>query len=219
MKPAYLCRNIALWLALPLACAGTSAAQAPGTGAVKGTVYDPTGLAIQNAQVTVVNDATNAMRTATTTTAGVFSVSLLSPGRYTITIEAPGFAKRTAKSIPVVVSETNAVEFRLQVANVAESVSVEPNLALAQTESASLGRAVDQQTINALPLSNRNYTQILSLSPGVVVELPNASALGRGTQDVTANGSKTTSNNIQFNGIDANNLSQNSAASDGEDRA
>jgi hypothetical protein len=80
-----------------------------------------------------------------------------------------------------------------------------------------IGRAVDKETIEALPLSNRNYTQILSLSPGVVVELPNAAALGRGTQNVTANGNKTTSNNIQFNGIDANNLSQNSAASDGEE--
>ncbi len=147
----------------------------------------------------------------------MFSVSLLSPGTYSITVDAPGFSQRTAKSINVVVSETNVVEFRLSVASVGESVNVEPSLELAQTESSSLGRAVDQQTIEALPLSNRNYTQILSLSPGVVVELPNASALGRGTQDVTANGSKTTSNNIQFNGIDANNLSQNSAANDGEE--
>ena len=51
----------------------------------------------------------------------------------------------------------------------------------------------------------------------MVVELPNAAALGRGTQNVTANGNKTTSNNIQFNGIDANNLAQNSAAGDGDE--
>jgi hypothetical protein len=192
-------------------------AQAPGTGAIKGTVYDPSGLAIQDAHVTVVNDLTNATRIASTNGAGLFSVSLLSPGPYSITVDAAGFATRTAKSINVVVSETNVVEFRLPVASVGESVNVEPSSELAQTESSALGRAVDQQTIEALPLSNRNYTQILSLSPGVVVELPNASALGRGTQDVTANGSKTTSNNIQFNGIDANNLSQNSAENDGEE--
>ena len=74
---------------------------------------------------------------------------------------------------------------------------------------------MDEQAINALPLSNRNFTQILSLSPGVVVGLPDATVLGRGTQDVTANGGKTTANNIQFNGVDANNLAQNSAAADG----
>ncbi len=218
MTPANLFRRTA-FLLIWMICSGpqSATAQAPGTGAIKGTVYDPSGLAIQNAHITVVNDLTNATRATTTSAAGSFAVSLLSPGAYSITVDAPGFAQRKTNSINVVVSETNVVEFRLPVASVGESVNVEPSSELAQTESSSLGRAVDQQTIEALPLSNRNYTQILSLSPGVVVELPNASALGRGTQNVTANGSKTTSNNIQFNGIDANNLSQNSAASDGEE--
>jgi Carboxypeptidase regulatory-like domain/TonB dependent receptor len=218
MTPAHLLRRTAFLFALLIGSGFQLAtAQAPGTGAIKGTVYDPSGLAIQDARITIVNDLTNATRVTTTSSAGVFAVSLLSPGAYSITVEAPGFAQRKTNSIHVVVSETNVVEFRLPVASVGESVNVEPSSELAQTESSSLGRAVDQQTIEALPLSNRNYTQVLSLSPGVVVELPNASALGRGTQNVTANGSKTTSNNIQFNGIDANNLSQNSAASDGEE--
>src|SRR6516165_3424835 len=216
MTRAHMLRRFAIVLML-LICIGFEmiTAQAPGTGAIKGMVYDPSGLAIQDAHIAVVNELTNAARTATTSATGAFSVSLLSPGPYSITVKAAGFAERTAKSINVVVSETNVVEFRLPVASVGESVNVEPSSELAQTESSSLGRAVDQETIEALPLSNRNYTQILSLSPGVVVELPDASALGRGTQDVTANGNKTTSNNIQFNGIDANNLSQNSAANDG----
>ena len=69
---------------------------------------------------------------------------------------------------------------------------------------------MDQTAIQALPLSNRNYTQILGLSPGVVVDLPNATGLGSGTQNVASDGAAPTSNNIQFNGIDANNLSENS---------
>ncbi len=134
-----------------------------------------------------------------------------------MTVESAGFAKKTAKGVSVVVSETGVVDFHLSIASVGTSVYVEPSPELAQTESSTLGRAVDLQTIEALPLSNRNYTQILSLSPGIVVELPNASALGRGTQNVTANGNKTTGNNIQFNGVDANNLQENSAASAGEE--
>ncbi len=81
---------------------------------------------------------------------------------------------------------------------------------IAQADSSTLGRAVDEQAIEALPLENRNFTQILSLSPGVAVALPNAAALGRGSQNVADNGAKTTSNNVQFNGVDANNLAQNS---------
>src|SRR5664279_14233 len=134
-----------------------------------------------------------------------------------VSVNAPGFELKSADSINVVVSETATVEFRLSVAKVGVNVKVESNAEIAQTESSALGRAVDQNTIEALPLSNRNYTQILSLSPGVIVALPDATALGRGTQDVTANGNKTTANNIQFNGIDANNLSQNSAANDVEE--
>ena len=55
------------------------------------------------------------------------------------------------------------------------------------------------------------FTQILSLSPGVAVALPNATALGSGSQNVSANGAKTVANNVQFNGVDANNLAQNSS--------
>jgi hypothetical protein len=81
---------------------------------------------------------------------------------------------------------------------------------LVQTASAALGRATDAQTIVALPLANRNFTQILGLSPGVIVGIPNAAALGKNSQNVSANGAKTTSNNFQFNGVDANNISENS---------
>ena len=191
--------------------------QAPGTGAIKGTVYDPSGAVVQNARVTVASEATDARRLASTDTTGTFRVPLLAPGPYSVTVESTGFGTETAKAVGVVVSETSVIDFRLSIASVGTDVIAQPGSELVQTESSTLGRAVDQQTIAALPLSNRNYTQILSLSPGVVVELPNASALGRGTQDVTANGNKTTGNNIQFNGVDANNLSQNSAASDGEE--
>lgn len=196
---------------------GAVFSQAPGTGAIKGTVYDPSGASIQSARVTVASEATKAARVTSTDATGAFSFPLLAPGPYSVTVESPGFGEEAATAIGVMVSETSVIDFHLAVASVGTDLYVEPGSELAQTESSTLGRAVDQQTIAALPLSNRNYTQILSLSPGVVVELPNASALGRGTQDVTANGNKTTGNNIQFNGVDANNLSQNSAASDGEE--
>ncbi|HEY2469596.1 MAG TPA: TonB-dependent receptor [Terracidiphilus sp.] len=191
--------------------------QAPGTGAIKGRVYDASSSAVQGAHVTLVSDETAASRVSSTDSSGSFGFPLLTPGAYSVTIESAGFAKKTTKNINVVVSETAVVDLHLSVAVAATNVYVESGIELAQTESSTLGRAVDRQTIEALPLSNRNYTQILSLSPGVVVELPSASALGRGTQDVAANGNKTTGNNIQFNGIDANNLSQNSAANDGEE--
>lgn len=194
-----------------------AAAQAPGTGAITGTVYDPTGRPIGQAAVTVEHEATHAARTAISDAAGTFRIPLLAPGDYVATVKADGFARATSQSIPVVVSETSSVEFHLPVAALQSSIEVSADEDIANAESSTLGRAVDEAAIQALPLSNRNFTQILSLSPGVVVSLPDATTLGRGTQDVTANGGKPTANNIQFNGVDANNLAQNSASGDGEE--
>jgi hypothetical protein len=210
-------RRSLIMAAILVVCSSTIYAQAPGTGAIKGTVYDQSTSAIRGAVVTLESETTQVSRTESTDSAGSFTFFLLAPGPYSVTVKAPGFAAKTAKSVSVVVTETSVVDFRLNVATVGTNVYVEPGTELAQTESSALGRAVDDRTIEALPLATRNYTQILSLSPGVVVELPNATALGRGTQNVAANGNKTTGNNIQFNGVDANNLSQNSAANDGEE--
>jgi len=192
-------------------------AQAPGTGAIRGTVFDPVGRPVPNADILIENQATRAQRSVLTDRSGEFSIALLTPGNYTASANATGFANAKASSVAIIVSETSKVDFHLAIAHEASTVEVAAGQELAETESSTLGRAVDEEAIQSLPLSNRNYTQILSLSPGVVVGLPDATMLGRGTQDVTANGGKTTANNIQFNGVDANNLAQNSAASDGEE--
>ena len=101
----------------------------------------------------------------------------------------------------------------LAVSGVKQSIDVENPSSVVNVESATLGGLVDGAAIQALPLSSRNFTQILGLSPGVVVDVPSATALGNGTQNVASNGATPTSNNIQFNGVDANNLLENSAAS------
>jgi Carboxypeptidase regulatory-like domain/TonB-dependent Receptor Plug Domain/TonB dependent receptor len=192
-------------------------AQAPGTGAIEGTVFDPAGRVLAKADITIENEATHVTRSVITNASGTFNAPLLLPGSYSMVVRVEGFEEKDARAVPVVVSETSTVEFHLALAQVGQTVEVAADTEMAQTQSSALGRALDQQAIAALPLANRNYTQILSLSPGVVVALPDATVLGRGTQDVTANGQKTTANNIQFNGVDANNLSQNSAMADGEE--
>lgn len=191
--------------------------QAPGTGAISGVISDTSSRMIGNAEVEAVNEATRASRSVFTSAEGVFRVPLLLPGSYTVTVKAAGFAPRTSAHIEVTVSETASLNLTLSVAGTGTTVEVDSDTEMVQQESSTLGRAVDQKAIEALPLANRNFTQILSLSPGVVVSLPDAAELGRGTQNVTSNGAKTTSNNVQFNGVDANNLSQNSAANDGEE--
>ena len=217
MRAASLRRQFALSTICALVLTGTAFGQTPGTGAISGVVYDPSNRVIANAVVLAVNEATQVSRSVITTPEGVFRVTLLTPGNYSVTIKADGFAEHTSRSIAVTGSETSSLNVTLTIAGASASVQVTNDAEMAEVESSTLGRAVGQEAAQALPLANRNYTQILGLSPGVVVALPDATALGRDSQNVTSNGAKTTSNNIQFNGIDANNLSQNSAANDGEE--
>jgi hypothetical protein len=185
-------------------------AQTPGTGAIAGAVTDPTGAVLTNASVEAVSQETNWSRTTRTTTDGLFRLTVLPPGAYSVIVSAPGFQTKQVDSIHVVAGETALVTVRLVVGTVTSETSVVTTPEFAQAESSVLGSVTDTRTITALPLANRNFSQILALSPGVVVDVPNAAALGKNTQNVSSNGAKTTANNFQFNGIDANNLSQGS---------
>jgi hypothetical protein len=204
-------RNLLLCGICMAAAAGISA-QSPGTGAIAGRITDSTGAALTRATFLAVDEATQMSRSAVSSDQGEFRISLLPPGSYSISASAPGFESRVVNHVSVVAGETATLEVRLSVGKAKDTVEVKDAADLAQTESSTLGRVIDEMAIESLPLANRNYTQLIALSPGVVVELPNAVALGRNSQNVSANGSKTTANNIQFNGIDANNLSQNSAS-------
>src|SRR6202048_2323180 len=192
-------------------------AQDAATGAIAGTVTDSSGAVIANAEVKVISPDTNAVRYARTNPHGVFHVPLLLPGSYSVTVSAAGFANHSFPETLVTVSETSSLNVILSIQQVFTNVEIKSGGEIAQLESSSLGRAANERDVAALPLANRNYTQILGLSPGVVVSIPNAAELGSGTQNVTSNGAKTTANNIQFNAVDAKNLGYNSAANDAEE--
>ena len=190
----------------------TLPAQTPGTGAIVGTVTDPSGASVADAVVRVVNNGTEFSREISTTRDGIFRCTLLPPGNYSLTIEAAGFETLSSPGISVLSSNTTSIDFKLQIGTSTTTVEVASNIELVNTQSSALGQTTDGQTIQALPLANRNFTQILALSPGVTVGVPDAGAFGKNTQNVMVNGAKTTANNFQFNGIDANNLSENSAS-------
>ena len=193
--------------------AAAAMAQTPGTGAISGTVFDPGNHVLAGAQVSAVEEATQRTRTAATGPEGDFRIPLLPPGNWTVTVSAQGFAASQPLPVNVTVSAVSSIRVVMAPASVNTTVQVSARLENAELETSALGGVVDETEIQALPLANRNYTQILGLSPGVVVDLPNAAQLGSGTENVASDGATPLANNIQFNGIDANNLAENSAAS------
>ncbi len=205
-------RLLAISSAILLCCINPITAQTPGTGAISGVVLDPTNRVVTNAEVTVVNQQTHASRHVQTSSEGLFRVPLLSPGRYLVSVSSPGFAGSSATEVPVVSGEVSSIDVTLRVASTRVDVQVNGGADRTELESSTIGGLVDTTAMETLPLSSRNYTQIIGLSPGVVADLPTATTLGNGTQNVASNGATPTANNIQFNGIDANNLQENSAA-------
>ena len=196
-------------------CASIAHAQSSGTGAISGTVTDPQGRAVPNATVTLTSLGTNQERTETTGPDGVYKFSLLPPGNYRMKFTAAGFKTGEVSSVTVDVTETPTVNEALEVGTVNQTVTVESTVQTLQTESSTLGSTVTGSQISALPMANGNYTEVLSLAAGATAGVDNATSLGKGTQDISANGVDPGSNNYQMDGVAVNNIANSGSSNDG----
>jgi hypothetical protein len=190
-------------------------AQSASTGALTGTVTDPSGGVVPGASVTLVNAATGQSQTTESGSNGVFRFSLLAPGTYSVKVSAAGFKTTEVPSVVVNVTETPVVDAKMEVGETSQQVTVSGEAVTLQTENAAAGTLVDSRAMTAIPLTTRNYTQVLSLSSGVTAGVNNAGLLGRGTQDTNVNGNTTSSNNYQMNGGSANVWSGGTATDNG----
>jgi outer membrane receptor protein involved in Fe transport len=193
--------------------------QAQTGGALTGTVTDSSRAVVVGATVSATAEASGQTQTVTTNGAGVYRFPFITPGAYRVEFTLQGFGKTTGRAI-VAVSETATLDATLAPAGIAEQVSVTEESPLLQTDDATLGRVVNERAVQEIPLSSRNFTQLLALSPGTSAPLNDAGALGRGTQTISASGARTVSNSLTIDGIDAvnihtNSLSENTSSSNG----
>jgi hypothetical protein len=186
----------ALWITTaPLLMAQTGS-----TGALAGTVTDPSGAVVSGATVIAMNVDTGQERSVTTSANGAYKFALLPPGTYSVKFSASGFKTVEVPSIKVNVTETAVLNHSLEVGAQTQQVTVEATAVTIQTENATNGGLVSSREVTTLPLVSRNYTQILSLSPGIVSNVTSASAVGNGTDFASANGSKANQNNYSMDG-------------------
>ena len=177
-------------------------AQSASTGALTGTVTDPSGAILQNAQITLRNKGTDEKRTAITDQAGSYRISLLAPGEYELTVEAAGFAPLIVREVLIRITEVKNLATQLALRGVRQDLVVQAPLL--QTDNVAIGQVIARQTIETLPLVNRNYTQILGLTAGTNTNVVDATLLGAGSQEIRANGARSSDNNFMLNGVDAN---------------
>ncbi len=168
------------------------------TGEVSGTVSDASNAAIPGATVTLSNQGTNVDRTAQANQDGRFIFTNVVTGAYSVSVEAKGFKKAEQKDVTVQVNQILALNYQLSVGSVQENVEVTATAASLQTASSGLGTVIDSRAVNDLPLNGHNFTQLLTLTPGVT-PVQNEQGAGSGTgyqQDVTIPGTPTFRPNV-----------------------
>ena len=158
-------KHIPFVAALALLFSVCSPSQTP-TGTLQGTVSDPSGSAVTGANVTVTNTGTNEKKELTTDTAGRYVVPFLTPGTYTVTVQARGFTSSKVDNIKVDVSQTRDVNVSLQVGAISQQVEVQAAAAPLDTSGATTGQVIDTRKVVDLPLNGRNPFSLANLVPG-----------------------------------------------------
>ena len=188
-------------------------AQTAGTGALTGTLTDPSGAVIANATVTLTNNGTQETRKVTTGGDGTYRFALLPPADYRVKFSAAGFKTVEVPSVSISVTESPVLNRQMEVGGQTENITVQEGTEAVNTTTSTLGTLVTSQTVTALPLTSRNYTQILGLSAGAS-EITNAAVLGRGTGNISVNGNSSAENNLQMDGVGINNIARSASNDD-----
>ena len=210
-------QKIYLSLALLVAIAGllicASAWAQETTGSISGTVKDPSGAVVPNAQITLRDTDKNAdIRTAKTGATGDFSLPELPLGRYSFTVEAAGFRKFVQAGIVLNVDDKLTFFPTLEVGAASQVVKVEAAPLQVNMEDAVASGVVTGTQVREVAMNNRVWTQLLTLVPGVSDSASTdqyyvgaTNPFGGAATNTTGfqiNGGRREENNFQVDGMD-----------------
>lgn len=172
-----------------------------------GTVTDSSGAAVGNAKMTITETNTGIIHTSQTNESGNYVLPDLPPGTYTVTAEQPGFKRASRAAIDLVVNSTERVDLVLEPGNVSETVTVEAETPILQTERADTGRKIEEVLTENVPLgTNRNFQNLLNIVPGTTRATFQHSQFFNASNSLQTevNGQLREGNNYQIEGIDDN---------------
>ena len=186
-------------------------------GLLTGTITDPGGAIVPGVQITAVNQATDATRTAGTNDLGVWLIPQLPPATYKVTAVKQGFATVVQANVQLDVNQSVTLDFKLKVAATSETVQVDTAPPILDTTSATLSTIVGHQEVVDLPLNGREFTQLALLTPGAAPvengqQYTFAIPEGGGGISPSTNGQRGEENNFTIDGIENNELFDNAWA-------
>lgn len=168
-----------------------------GTSQIRGRATSADGSVLPGVTVTVKNRDTGIVRTTVTDSDGVYVISGVTPGTYTLTAELSGFKAFRRPNVRLEVGKTSTVDARLALGAVSEEVTVTAAAPIVDVTSKEVGGNITSTELTELPSVNRNFVGFIALLPGVV---PNISTESFGSDSVSVNGQDPRNNNYMFDG-------------------
>ena len=186
---------VVLSLALAAAVAGQTH-----RASLRGTVYDSNHAAVPGAKITVTNDATGDVRTASTNSGGEYTISSLDAGLYHVKVEMTSFANYGAK-IELMVNQERRLDPSLVPAGPSViDINLTDDVPL-KKDSQSLGTVIDNRQITNLPLDGRNFYELSLLVPGAAPPAQGSAGSVRGDFAFSVNGAREDANNFLLDGV------------------
>jgi hypothetical protein len=207
-------KAIVLVFLLPLLAivAPTAALHAQVSGAtLTGTVTDPSGAVIPNAELSIQNVATGTARQLTTDSAGIYTAPNLPPGTYEVTVAAAGFQTAMRRGLTLTVGAQQLLNFSMKIGGNTQQVEVTTGTLGVELASSEISGVVTQKTVVELPLNGRDWTQLATLQPGV--DSLGSVQTDAGTKDrarrgygveLSISGSRPSQQNYRIDGISVN---------------
>lgn len=177
------------------------------SGTILGSVKDNSGAVVPGVTITIKNVDTGFTRTLVTDDTGGYRAPNLPLGPYEVSAELSGFKSISKSGIHLTVGREAVVDFDLQIGEVSERVTVTGEAQLVSTTSATMQELVDQKKIRDLPLNGRDYLQLTTLQPGVLIMRQQRTDIAPQTGtglNISISGGRPTQNNFRVDGVSVN---------------
>jgi hypothetical protein len=168
-------------------------------GTLLGTVVDENDAVVPEASVSVKDNSKTIRKETKTSRVGVFIITELPPGNYTVAVQQQGFATAEIKDLALKVNDQLALKIQLKVGEIGETVTIDPDTSIVQ-RSAAVATIFNRQMIESLPLNGRSLQPVISLTPGVTVTKPSFAEQGQ----FSVNGQRANANYFMVDGVSAN---------------
>jgi hypothetical protein len=181
------------------------------TAQVSGVITDSTGAVVPNAGVSALNNDTGVIRATESNSVGYYTVPLLQPGNYMVSVKAVGFTTQVRSGIMLDVGAQQVLNFSMQVGQMTQEIRVTEEAPTVQLGSSELSAVVSSTTVRELPLNGRSWTDLASLQPGVnpITTQPGIGLNGgRGNRgfgaEAAISGARPQQNNYRLDGVSLN---------------